>query len=409
MAVQTGATRQSVSSYRYVIVAAGFLILMVAYGVQYSFGVFFKPVVAEFGWPRAVYSGAYSLYMITQGLFAMLAGRLNDRFGPRIVVSTCGIFLGLGYMLMSGISQIGQLYLFYGVLASMGTGSWVPLLSTGARWFTRNRGLISGIIVAGVGMGTIIMPPVSNALITAYTWRTSYLIVGGAGLVISVAIAQLLRRGPVGEIPAHDRVASPALVEDSSRISLRNALGTRQFWISCIIFFAFLYSIHTLMVHVVPHATDIGLSPEGAAGILSVVGALSIAGRIVMGSASDRIGGRRCMFITFAIMLTALLVLQTARELWAFYAFAVAFGFSYGGSVALQSPAVAEFFGLYSHGAILGAIIFAATLGGAVGPLISGRIFDLTGGYYPAFWLCAALLGAGLALTALLKPGRCQA
>ena len=115
---------------------------MMVYGAQYSFGVFFKPLLAEFGWTRAVTSGVYSLYMVLQGFLGIIAGRLTDRFGSRLVVTVCGLFLGAGYLLMSQIGAVWQIYLFYGILASIGAaGGWVPLLSTVARWFVKGRGL----------------------------------------------------------------------------------------------------------------------------------------------------------------------------------------------------------------------------------------------------------------------------
>ncbi len=185
--------------YGYIIVIVSFLIVMMVYGSQFSFGVFFKPVLAEFGWSRAVTSGAYSLYMVLQGFWGIAAGRLTDRVGSRLVVTVSGIFLGLGYLLMSRIGAVWQLYLFYGVLASMGTGCWVALLSTVARWFIKRMGLMSGIIASGVGVDSLIMAPLANELIARYGWRDCYIIVGIAALVVTVGAAQFLRRGP-GEV-----------------------------------------------------------------------------------------------------------------------------------------------------------------------------------------------------------------
>ncbi len=183
--------------YGNIIVLASFLVVMIAWGTQYSFGVFFKPVLNEFGWTRAETSGAYSLSIVLLGFFGIIAGRLSDKYGPRLVVTGCGLLLGLGYILMSQLSAIWQIYLFYGVLASIGVaGSWVPLLSTIARWFVRRRGLASGIVAAGIGIGTIILPLLANKLISLYNWRTSFIIFGIISLVVYVVVAQFLRRDP---------------------------------------------------------------------------------------------------------------------------------------------------------------------------------------------------------------------
>lgn len=161
--------------YGYAILLASFLILMTVWGTQYSFGVFFKPVSSEFGWTRAETAGAYSLNMVLAGVFGILAGRLSDRFGARLVVTVCGLLMGLGYLLMSRIGAVWQMYLFYGVLASIGiAGMVVPLLSTVARWFIKRRGLTTGIAASGIGVGTVIMPPLASQLISSHGWRTSY-------------------------------------------------------------------------------------------------------------------------------------------------------------------------------------------------------------------------------------------
>ena len=124
--------------YGYIVVAASFLIYMVMWGTYYTFGIFFKPFLVEFGWTRAMTSGAYSLSLILHGLLGIVAGKLTDRFGPRVVVTACGLLLGSGYLLMSQVSAIWQLYLFYGVIIGIGiSGGFIPLVSTVARWFVK--------------------------------------------------------------------------------------------------------------------------------------------------------------------------------------------------------------------------------------------------------------------------------
>ena len=141
--------------YGYVVVGISFLISMMIYGAMYTFTVFLEPLLAEFGWSRAATSGAFSLFMVFHGLLYIATGKLTDRFGPRIVITICSIFLGLGYILMSQINTIWQLYLVYGVIISIGvSGAFIPLASTIARWFILKRGMMTGILTAGVGVGT---------------------------------------------------------------------------------------------------------------------------------------------------------------------------------------------------------------------------------------------------------------
>jgi OFA family oxalate/formate antiporter-like MFS transporter len=185
--------------YGYVIVAVAFLINVIMGGTLYTFSVFFKPLASEFGWTRAATSGAFSLYMFLHGFLYIITGRLSDRFGTRLVLSGAGFFMGLGYLLMSRISDIWHLYLFYGVIIAIGmSGGYVPLTSAVTRWFadSKKRGLMVGIAVAGVGVGTMIMPPVANWLITTYDWPTSYVVIGIMVLVTIMLAAQFLKRAP---------------------------------------------------------------------------------------------------------------------------------------------------------------------------------------------------------------------
>ena len=190
-------SRQPKIFYGYIVVAVAFLIMMIMWGTSYSFGVFFKPLLAEFGWTRAMTSGAYSLCMLLTGLLSIGTGRLTDRFGPRVVVTGCGLFLGLGCLLVSQVSALWQLYLFYGVMIGAGlSGAVVPMVATVARWFVKRRGMMTGITISGLGMGTLVMPPITNWLISTYGWRTSYIIIGITALVLVTSAAQFMKRDP---------------------------------------------------------------------------------------------------------------------------------------------------------------------------------------------------------------------
>ena len=396
--------------YGYIIVSAAFLALVMTWGTIYCFGVFFKPVLLEFGWTRAATSGAYSLCLLLLAFFGVVMGRLNDRFGPRIVVAGCGLFLGSGYLLMSQISAIWQLYLFYGVLIAIGaSGSYIPLASTISRWFVKRRGLMTGIAISGIGVGTMIMPPVANWLITDYGWRVAYLVVGIAVSVLITSATQFLRYDPgqMGQLPYGENQTEPGSVNLKAQgFSLRETIHTRQFWMISTMFFCFAVSIQSILVHIVPHATDIEISAASAANILATIGALSAAGRVMMGGVADRIGNRLALIIVFILMSAALLWLLTAKELWMFYLFAVAFGFAYGGWATLISLIPAEFFGLGSIGVILGAVHFSVATGEALGPTLAGGIFDVAGRYQPAFLICAALSIMAIILALFLRPTR---
>jgi MFS family permease len=399
--------------YGYIVVAVAFLIMFIMWGAYYSFGIFFKPLLAEFGWTRAMTSAAYSLSFILTGVFGVAAGRLTDRFGPRIVVTVCGFFLGLGYFLVSQTSAIWQLYLFYGVVVALGMSSGViPLQSTIARWFVRRRGLMTGLIVSGIGVGMLVVPLVADWLISTYGWRTSYIVVGVAALLVVTLAAQFLRRDPAskGLLPFGADQSEAAVSSLSKGFSLEEALKTRQFWLLSVATLCFTMAEGTVLVHIVPHAIGLGVPSTSAAAIIAIIGGISIGGRVLMGSAGDRIGNKRAWMVCLTLMTISLFWLLVAGEMWMLYLFAVVFGFGYGGLSVLLSPMAAEFFGLSSHGVIFGLVImFGGTGGMAIGPVIAGHIFDVTGSYYLAFLIYAIVCVVGLLLTSMLRPTRLKA
>jgi len=394
--------------YGYVVVAVALLTTLVMYGTLFSFGVFFNPILVAFGWSRAALSGAYSLNRILLGLLGIFVGRWNDRLGPRLIAAVCGALLGSAYLLMSTVDHVWQLYLFYGVMVGAGmTGAFVPLLSTVARWFVSRRGLMTGLVVSGLGMGTLAVPILASRLILDYGWRSSYLIVGGIVFVTVVVIAQFLRRDPgqMGQLPyGCEKGAEENRDLQSRGLSTAGVVRTRQFWMLCAMFFCHGFGQQATFLHIVPHAIAVGLDPGTAANVLAFVGGSTVAGTLVMGAAIDRLGAKRVLVIVLGMVTAALFLMTAADEPWTLYLSAAIFGYGFGGILASYSPLVAGLFGLRAHGATLGMVIFALTIGSASGPLFAGRVFDVTGSYHAAFLTCAVLSIIAVLLAALLRP-----
>lgn len=401
-------TRQTKFFYGYIVVISGFLILVSMYGTLYSFGVFFKPVLSEFGWTRVMASGAYSLCFLLSGAVAMVAGRLNDRFGPRAVMSCSGLLLGLGYFLMSKINAVWELYLCYGVIVGMGMGGGIaPSLSTVARWFVKRRGLMTGITVAGTGTGTLVIPLVAYWLVSTYSWRTSFTIIGIAIFILIVGLSQFLIRDP--GIKGLSPYGAEVTVGDRSNLdvaglSLQEAVHTAQLWILFTIYVFAGFFIQVIIVHIVPHATELGISKMSAASVLSIVGVGSLVGRVMGGGVSDRFGNKPTITGALLLMGAGFIWLLVAKKLWMLYIFAILFGLTYGEILCMMSLMPAEIFGLRSQGAILGIIMFASTIGGGIGPVVAGRIFDITGSYQMAFMICITVAIVGLILAVFLRP-----
>ena len=395
--------------YGYNIVGAGFLVQAVCIGAMFTYGVFFKEFEAEFGWSRALVSGASSLAFLMMGAVGVLAGSLNDRIGPRIIIAVSGASLGIGYLLMSRLETAWQLYFLYGVLVGVGFSTHdVITLSTVARWFSRRRGTMSGIVKVGTGFGQLTVPIIAATLIGTFGWRNAYLIIGAAALAALVAIAQVMRRDPqaMGLLPdglVSEHRGGPAGPRETS-LAPGAAILTGQFWRLCVVEFAVFFCLLTMIVHIVPHAQDQGLSPAVAAGVLSTIGGVSMLGRTVMGLTNDRIGGKRSLIVCFIILLGGLTCLQISSSVWMLYLFAAVYGFAHGGFFTVMSPMVAELFGTGFHGLLFGLVLFSGTIGGSVGPLLTGYIFDVTGSYRIAFIVLTALTLAGFLLILFLRP-----
>jgi MFS family permease len=319
----------------------------------------------------------------------------------------CGLLLGFGLVLMSQVGALSHLYLFYGILVGAGmSGSFVPLISTVARWFVKRRGLMTGIVAAGSGTGALVGPQVASRLIPAYGWRVSYAILGCIVLAVVVLLAQLIKRDPteVGQVAyGENQMEQKGLNQKVEGFSLREAVYSSPFWVLFASGFCYGYCVFAIMVHITPHAIELGISAIRAAGILATIGGFGILGKILLGRVGDTVGNRHILILGFILMSLALIWLVTAKAAWMLFSAAGIFGFAFGGIAVSHSPIIAELFGLKSHGLIFGVFDIGVMSGAAMGPLLTGYIFDVTGSYQIAFLLCAVVGLIGIISGALLK------
>ena len=394
--------------YGYRIVAASFLIQGVTIGGNFAYGVLFKELEAEFGWSRATIAGASSASLLVMGFVAVLAGRLNDRIGPRWLLTASALFYGLGYLLFAGLQAPWQLFVVYGLLVGIGLSTHdVVTLSTVARWFTRRRGMASALVKVGTGCGQLLVPLAVAALVAGFGWRTACTVFGATALVLLAAAAQVMRRDPESMGLRADGAkadSSPATAKPDPHAGA--AARSPLFWILCSSQAIVFTCLITVTVHIVPHATDLGVSRAVAAGVISAIGAASVLGRLAVGGAIDRLGGRRALMGCYAALLASLVWLQFATAPWMLFAFAAVYGAAHGGFFTVMSPTVAEFFGTRVHGVLFGTVLMFGSIGGAIGPLAAGAVFDATGSYRVAFAVLLGLALTGLALVSRLPPMR---
>lgn len=393
--------------YGYIIVFAIFILQMVMFGPRVSFGVFIKPITTEFDWTRALVAGAFSVSTIIQAFSSIFMGWLNDKKGPRFVLTICGILVGSGLMLMFFVNSAWQLYLFYVALIGVGMGSLVaPQMSTITRWFVKRRNTMIAILMAGGGLGGLIGPPLITWLIYNYSWRQAFLFVGIGFFGLVILAAQFLRRDPykMGQVPyGEESQKREKLSSDITGLSSKQAFKTKKFWFFGIAMFCVGFCLWTVMIHIVPYAIDKGISPETSAMILAAMNGAQPVGSILMGILADRIGSRNTLIICVCLLSAVVFLILPVANPWLIGFFVMIVAVGLGGVSVVQSSITAELFGMKSHGTILGYTVFAFSFGGAIGTYIAGAVFDSTGSYQSVFLLSGVLILAAVIMSILLN------
>jgi MFS family permease len=381
-------------------------VLFLAYGAQYTFGLFFAALSAEYGWSRASLSGVFSLYATAYCALGLVAGRLTDRWGPRAVVALGGTLLGLGLALSGATRSLAPLYLTYLVAALGMSTAYVPCNATVARWFAARRGLAVGLAMSGASIGTFVGPPLAAGLIAAVGWRRAYVALGAGLAVALVLLSRLLVRDPGarGLRPFGAAAPAGAAGPPAEGWAPRRAVRHRSFALLLGVYAATWIPVFIPFVHLVPLARDLGLSAVVGATALSALGGGSLAGRLGMGALSDRVGRRVALGLALGIQALSFAGLAAAGSAPALLAAAAVYGFAYGAISGLMPAVVADFYGPAHAGSLVGLIFGIAGPPGGLGPLLGGWLFDLTGTYAWAFALGAALNAAAVGLLAAARP-----
>jgi len=402
-------------SYGWAVVIAAFLITLVTAGVNYSYDVFFLPIINEFGWSRGLASVVMLVAGITYAITMPFTGMLADRYGYKWMLTISTGFLSAGLIITSQMHELWQLYLFDGLFVGLSiSASFAIPVSLVALWFTRRQGLALGAATLGISLGTAVIPLIIAYLISTCGWRTSILLAGLAVAAICIPAALLMRRPNASEMQAiaMDAKSSrgpedqkpPADSGVDTGLSLSEALPTSQFWMLFTIFLFFILGLGLVMLHMVPYATDSGMTPVQAATLLTLIGVFGMGGRLASGLVSDRLGVKPV--ILFCLLILALITLLIAfyKDAWTFYVFAATFGVVYSGFATMMVRITRQLFGAKSLGSIFGAVMVADGIGTGVGPWLAGYIFDITGQYQISFIAVAVGLITAAILTIIIKP-----
>jgi MFS family permease len=365
--------------YGWWVVTGAFIVMFMGFGAAYSFGPFFHALRDEFGATRREVSLVFSLTAFLYFLLGAFSGPVADRIGPRRVIATGGVCVASGLLLAATTQHLWQVYATYSLGVGVGVGiAYVPSVGAVQRWFTRQRGIASGLAVAGIGLGTLLMPPIAAVLIPRFGWRWTYAILGIVVLLIMVPASLLIEHSPEarGLTPNGDPPPPQQSATTLGGATLQEALWSPTFWWLYLAAGTTALGLFIPFVHIVPYATDHGLSEFAGSMILGTIGAGSTLGRLVLGGTADRFGRRQALVGAFLLMTLMQVWWLGSTSLWSLLVFALCFGTGYGGFVALIPALTVDYFGVRQAGAIIGSLYTSVGVGSLVGPTLAGVVFD---------------------------------
>lgn len=391
---------------RWLVVAALFTLTFALANPFAAFGVFLAVLAQEFGWSRGAISVAFSINLVLGGAFGFAVGALADRYGPRALLASTAALAGTGFALASTIHALWHFYLFVGFMGGVGMSAFYVLsTSTVARWFEARRGLAMGIVLTGFNLGFVVGSPGAAWLIQHVGWRSAYAILGASCGLVGTLAALVVRYPSPAEVGRHPAFASPGASHALPGASLSEALTDSRFWCLNASWFLMGVVLTMLSVHVVPHARDRGIDLAQAALALTAYGLGAVAGRLVFGAGSDRLGTRLTMLLCFALQIVALasLVAPSARLLPLAMA---AYGFGFAGADTVIVRVIPDVFGLRALGSIMGVLALGWRCGAALGPALTGFVYDVTRSYAIPFGVAPILTLAGAVLVTVAASPR---
>ena len=374
----------------------------------YAWSVFIKPLNAEFGWNRADIALAFAIACLVFGLMTYPAGRLSDKYSPRIVVLIGGIILCCGFVMSGFIQTKLQLYLTYGVIAGFGGGLvYLPPIATAPKWWPDRRALATGFAVVGLGLGSFIMAPLATYIIKNFGWRSVFISVGIAMGVMAVIAALCLKVPPTGWKPEGWEPPKPANPgqRDFRDYTYAETIRTSQFWLLYTAYFCGSFAGLMVIGHIAGHGIDQGLDPMVAAGAASWLAIANATTRILSGWIADRIGIKISFVTFFVFQVGAMMLLYPAGHLyWALWTVAAFIGWNYGAMFTLFPATCLQYYGPTAQATNYGLLFTSWGFAGFLGPFVGGWLKDATGTYSAPFIVGAAVVSISVVIIAFMKP-----
>ncbi|MDT2021800.1 MFS transporter [Methylocella sp. CPCC 101449] len=369
--------------YGWLVVAAAFAVTFVGFGCAYAFSAFMESLQRDFGASRGSVSLVFAFAGFLYFALGIVSGPLADRWGARLLAILGMVLVGLGLILASFARTITEVYAAYSLGIGVGVGAaYVPAVGAVQRWFVRRRGFASGLAVSGIGVGTLVMPPLAALLIGTFGWRQAYLVLGIMALIIGVGMALFIVDNPKDRGLSPDGEAAPGSgVGPVQGFAVADAVRTPQFlglYAACLIC---AFGVFVPFVHLVPYALDHGIDASSAVLLIGAIGVGSTAGRFFLGGLADRMGRQSFLLATFIAMAATLAIWAVATSFWPLALFALLFGAAYGGWVAILPAVVMDHFGGRNVSSLIGILYTSVAFGTLIGPSAAGFIFDINHSY----------------------------
>ncbi|MCH8055054.1 MAG: MFS transporter [Deltaproteobacteria bacterium] len=382
--------------YGWFILATSFYLLFIGYGMRHTFGIFFKPLLAEFQLDRATLSLAFSINLLAYGFTQPLAGRLSDRFGAKFVILGSVLLTAVSMFFLHYASTLWHLYLLYGLMGIGNSGTaFVTHVGLISRWFPARKATALAIANTGASIGQLVLVPLSMVLILNYDWRTAYLILAVSLLLTAVPpILLVLRRGRAEASKATVNEPAQVLMRRAKPFTLNHwseAFKTVPFWQLAGSYFACGYTVTTITVHLASYVTDQGYSAMTAARVLAITGGVNVFGILIIGALADRFTRKNPLALTYFIRGLAYFLLIYVESLWGIYFFSVLIGLSLLATIPPTSALTGDFFGRENVGSLFGFITLCHQMGSALSSYTGGKLFDLTSSYQLTFLISGLL------------------
>ena len=367
------------SQYKWIIVTIFFFYNGIGWGVtQASSGVYFNPIAESLDLSRTVMSTTFAILLAVGFSFAVLWGKLTDSWNIRWVLAMSGCLFSAGFFLGSLAQSLSQFIASYCIIGGLGlAGTFSPLTGTTMRWFApHQRGFALGLSISGVGVGTAIMPILADYLIYSKGWNYTFQIFGIIMLVLT-CIATLLAKEPSSSSKVK---LSPEITKNTSS-TMASILKNRQFWMIFGMNITVVTILQMCLVHLVPRAIDSGIDTSTAAKLMSMLGLGSILGKAGGGYLSDNLGPNKVYITAVSLIICLLITINLSDSLWLYCVFATGFGIGYGACIMQSNLISVKLFGTAKMSTITGVLSQGNVVGGTVGPIMAGLLFDLTGSY----------------------------